>query len=378
MAKITITENILENIATAIRTKAGTENLMRPAEMPAAINAIETGGYPEPTGTINITQNGTENVKDYAAANVNVPNSYSASDEGKVVDDGALVAQGSQTITQNGTYDTTLIAELIANISGGGGTINILSGAEEPTASQGEDGEIYLQYFDNNRLPAGYTAVQFLRSNGNQYINTNIVPTGDTQVEIEYEINSTVSGSDSVDVVCGSRTGSTSSKRFYPVGLNGNLTTHRGVIGTYVVSFSQTGKSNVLFNDSNHKYYVDGVEKGSFSSTSSFSTNNPIGLFATMDTSGASFKSAASIYSCKITDTSTDETLGEFYPCKRDSDDALGMYDLVTDTFFQNEGSGSFECSTIASDDIVAVYCKVNGAWQNLIGSDIDDVNTGD
>ena len=120
MAKVTITENILENIATAIRTKAGTENLMRPSEMPAAINAIETGGYPEPTGTINITQNGTENVKDYAAANVNVPNSYSASDEGKVVNNGALVAQGSQTITQNGTYDTTLIDEVVVNVSGGG------------------------------------------------------------------------------------------------------------------------------------------------------------------------------------------------------------------------------------------------------------------
>ena len=84
---------------------------------------VDVDGYPEPTGTINITQNGVTDVKDYASADVNVPNSYSASDEGKVVSSGALVAQGSQTITQNGTYDTTLISQLIANIEGGGGSV---------------------------------------------------------------------------------------------------------------------------------------------------------------------------------------------------------------------------------------------------------------
>lgn len=73
------------------------------------------------SGTKAITSNGTEDVTNYASVNVNVPNSYSASDEGKVVDSGALVSQSSATYTENGTYDTTLVDDVTVNVSVGGG-----------------------------------------------------------------------------------------------------------------------------------------------------------------------------------------------------------------------------------------------------------------
>lgn len=149
-------EEHIQAIANAIRRKNGRTVNYLTSEMAGAIDQLES--YPEPTGTQTITENGIVDVKDkayadvnvagstavlisktitangeydaeddeadgYSDVTVNVPNSYVAADEGKVVDNGALVAQGSQTITQNGTYDTTLISELIANISGGGGGI---------------------------------------------------------------------------------------------------------------------------------------------------------------------------------------------------------------------------------------------------------------
>lgn len=77
---------------------------------------IYTPGGGEAEGTVDITSNGTHDVAQYAEAQVNVPNSYSESDEGKVVSNGALTAQTSRQITTNGTVDTTLNDEVVVNV----------------------------------------------------------------------------------------------------------------------------------------------------------------------------------------------------------------------------------------------------------------------
>lgn len=72
------------------------------------------------TGTKSITANGIgQDVIGYASVDVNVPNTYTASDEGMVVSNGALVAQTSDTVTANDTYDTTLINSLTVNVPTG-------------------------------------------------------------------------------------------------------------------------------------------------------------------------------------------------------------------------------------------------------------------
>lgn len=90
-------------------------------------------------GTKSITSNGTYNASSdgydgYSQVTVNVPNTYSAGDEGKVVSNGALVSQTSDTVTTNGTVDTTLINSLTVNVSSGTGK-KYKSGTYTPAAT---------------------------------------------------------------------------------------------------------------------------------------------------------------------------------------------------------------------------------------------------
>jgi hypothetical protein len=73
----------------------------------------------------NINANGTHDTTANNSVVVDVPNSYVAADEGKVVSGGALVGQTSKNVTANGTYNTTENNEVIVNVpTEGGGSSN--------------------------------------------------------------------------------------------------------------------------------------------------------------------------------------------------------------------------------------------------------------
>lgn len=73
--------------------------------------------------TLNVSQNGTTNApsgKAYNKVVAAVPNTYGASDEGKVVSSGSLVSQTAHAeVTQNGTIDTTLNNSVTVNVPQG-------------------------------------------------------------------------------------------------------------------------------------------------------------------------------------------------------------------------------------------------------------------
>ena len=177
MPEHTIAENLQRlveakaDIAAAITAKGGTVASGDGFEdFPSNIASIHTPVYT----TKSITSNGTYDASDdsadgYSEVTVNVPNTYTQADEGKVVSNGALVPQGSDTVTQNGTVDTTLISSLLVNVSGGGGGgIYKLTNPESVTGTNSEfyvaETENYFYFFGRvyiNNISSGNALFTF-------------------------------------------------------------------------------------------------------------------------------------------------------------------------------------------------------------------------
>ena len=103
-----------------------TENGEYTAETGKAYSPVSVSVPQTTVESLSVNANGTYTAptgKAYSPVSVSVPNSYTAGDEGKVVSNGALVAQTAHAeVTQNGTIDTTLNNSVVVNVSGGGGT----------------------------------------------------------------------------------------------------------------------------------------------------------------------------------------------------------------------------------------------------------------
>lgn len=135
------------------------------------------------SGTKSISTNGSHDVTGYASASVSVPNSYEAGDEGKVVSSGELVAQTSDTVTTNNTYDTTLINSLTVNVSG-----------SAPDWRK-KDGKTYLHIniYDPLYLTVNLVFTQSV-SGGNTIDwgdGTTVTPTGTTKQTLTHTYSST-------------------------------------------------------------------------------------------------------------------------------------------------------------------------------------------
>lgn len=290
-----IDDTILTGIANSIRGKLGVQTQYKPSEMADAIDTIE-GGYPEPTGTKTITANGTEiDVKNYASADVAVPNSYTAEDEGKVVDNGALVSQTSQTVTQNGTYDTTTNDEIVVNVAGSG----------------------------SSRLPSAYQEVEYIECDEHQFstINESIPQYDYITIKVLY-----------------GRVGN----NYYPTVMgydSGNAFEIYMDAGKYLTKYgslsSVTGR-DIKYDIGEVVYHI---AKAAQNLSSFF-----IGKYYGNTETGTSLFNGK-IYEIQVSDLmpfDTGNIVLHFIPCYRKSDNKAGLYELVNNEFYPSEGTSDY------------------------------------
>ena len=100
----TLTE-LFTNIANAIRSKTGSSSAIKAEDFPSAISSISVGveGGIVPTGTKQITSNGTHDVTNFSSAEVNVPSS-------------GITPTGSITLKENKTFDVTNYASAVVDV----------------------------------------------------------------------------------------------------------------------------------------------------------------------------------------------------------------------------------------------------------------------
>lgn len=196
------------------------------------------------------------------------------------------------------------------------------------------------------RLPAGYQELAYLQSNGGQYINTGVIP--DDAIGFYIDAQKT-SNNNSGSIIIGCRQDSGNTRcliniddangygGYFYLGWNG-LTSTSEHIPAGLNRF--TAKINYK---NNRKGIVSDVEYAALNTqlTNTLGTfSQPLYLFGSNNYGSFFYGHVGKIWNVKI--TSGSDITHDYVPAKRNSDGVVGMYDLVSNTFLTNAGTGTF------------------------------------
>ena len=182
------------------------------------------------------------------------------------------------------------------------------------------------------RLPAGYTELAYLESTGTQYIQTNYTRASGNTYKMEVDLLPSNYNTNYLFSIGADYTG------YYVGAFNGDS------IGLSAsVYFQLSGRALLTLESSGvNCSLTDGSNTVSYTRSSANYSYKPI-LFARY--SPAASRGSVRIYSAKIYKNNSLDV--ELVPAMRDSDSVIGMYDLVSDTFLTNAGTGTFSYGTL-------------------------------
>lgn len=209
-------------------------------------------------------------------------------------------------------------------------------------------------------LPPEYQRVSYIQSTGTQYIDTGIVPHISFAAEVEFE--STKAAGDPVQSFMGGGYdyGYGDLAYSFQIKIDENNLTVR--MYTLSGSVDQSKRTGAVFDFSDpaaiaqrlvYKFNQINLAASVGKTEGVFTIGDSRGdarwgvfLFATGDYSKSGQNRAINRASGKMYHASVSDINGlllNLYPCFRKADGEIGMYDLVSGTFFANAGTGTFE-----------------------------------
>lgn len=184
-------------------------------------------------------------------------------------------------------------------------------------------------------LPSGYTQLKYIESDGAQFIDTGIVADTNTSLVMNFDWLGTNTAWMTIF-------GSYDSNNYFSI-WHQNSSDFLAYIGTSNYKITDSSL-NLTLELSASKFKINSTEV-TYSCT--ISATNPLYLFHISSGQDSYAKAVMRLYSCKIYSGST--LIRNFIPVKNSSG-TVGLYDLVSSTFFTNAGTGSFASGPVHGD----------------------------
>lgn len=212
-----------------------------------------------------------------------------------------------------------------------------VSRVEELILSISEEGEdLYptfvsiLEEDDSTLLPEKYTLLEYIQSDGSQYINTLYVPNDKTRVVMDVE----ASGTDARAYFGTQDAQSVNAFTFWRI----SGSSVRYDYGNKVKSLAFEPNKRIVIDANQTECKVDDQLISAEKET--FECSNSLALL-TVVTGGVAQSAglSAKLYSCRVYDDGT--LIRNYVPCTN-PDGLAGLYDLVNEKFYANSGTGNF------------------------------------
>ena len=182
-------------------------------------------------------------------------------------------------------------------------------------------------------LPSGYKRLEYIQTNGSQYINTGYIPTKNTKIEMEF-----YNSAKSLNAIFGART-SANVNDF-------NLFASLYNLNEFVFDTSGVRKiiSQKALRNQKISAQVDKITINDITTSTGVANLNceyPIYLFS-INTAGSFYTNCAlcKLYYFKIYENNVLQR--DMIPCVRTNDNKAGLYDLISGAFYVDENGGNF------------------------------------
>ena len=195
-------------------------------------------------------------------------------------------------------------------------------------------------------VPTNYKKHLYIKSDGNQYVDTEFVPNSNTRVVLDLEPTSEVASGTAG--IFGSRGDGTTHTTFQFTIMANTSSQYRSDHMDDANAFITVSPflSRVLIDKNKNVTTIDGVSATNPEATWQGVHTAYIGKVNNNGTP-TNGSLVGKIYSCKIYDNGS--LVRDFAPCIRKSDGAVGLFDKVNSVFYENAGTGSF-----VAGDVVA------------------------